>query len=143
MDIQLFERSPVGRLEPIHGYDSYLQISATGDYDPWVRFFSTAVEAQADDMVERIEQLLTVRAEMLSIVREHKIRGFAVDIIEDLIGYSSITPSAAAKRHEVQYKTANDAIKRLEALGILVETTGADYGRIFVCPRVRNIVLRP
>jgi cell filamentation protein, protein adenylyltransferase len=123
--------------------DLLLGISATGDYDPWVRFFSTAVQAQADDMVERIEQLLSVREELLSIVREHKIRGFAVDIIEDLIGYSSITPSAAAKRHKVQYKTANDAVKRLEALGILTEVTGASYGRIFVCPRVRDIVLRP
>src|SRR6266516_6351385 len=86
---------------------------------PWVKFFSTAVEAQAQDMVERIEQLLTVREELLRTAREHTIRGFAVDIIEDLIGYSSITPSTAAKRHNVQYKTANDAIKRLEKLGIL------------------------
>ena len=123
--------------------DLLLEISATGDYDPWVRFFSTAVEAQADDMVGRIEDLLAVREEMLSIVRENKIRGFAVDVIEDLIGYSSITPSAAAKRHDVQYKTANDAIKRLERLGILIETTGAAYGRIFVCPRVREVLLRP
>ncbi len=120
-----------------------LEVSATGDYDPWVRFFSTAVEAQANDMVDRIEQLLTVREEMLKIAKENKIRGFAVDIIEDMIGYSSITPSAAAKRHSVQYKTANDAIKRLENLDILIETTGAEYGRIFVCPRVRDVILRP
>ncbi len=120
-----------------------LDISATGNYDPWVRFFSTAVRAQADDMVGRIERLLSAREEMLAIVREHKMRGFAVEVIEDLIGYLSITPTAAAKRHEVQYKTANDAIKRLEDLGILREVTGADYGRIFVCPRVREVLLRP
>jgi Fic family protein len=120
-----------------------LDISATGDYDSWVRFFATGVEAQAGDMVQRIEQLLAVREEMLRVVKENKIRGFAVEIIEDLIGYSSITPSAAAKRHKVQYKTANDAFKRLESLGILVETTGADYGRLFVCPRVREVILRP
>jgi len=120
-----------------------LDVSATGDYDPWVKFFSTAVEAQAQDMVERIEQLLTVREELLRTAREHTIRGFAVDIIEDLIGYSSITPSTAAKRHNVQYKTANDAIKRLEKLGILREITGAGYGRIYVTPRVTEIVLRP
>src|SRR6266516_2079501 len=113
------------------------------DWEPWIKFFSTAVEAQAQDMVERIEQLLTVREELLRTAREHTIRGFAVDIIEDLIGYSSITPSTAAKRHNVQYKTANDAIKRLEKLGILREITGAGYGRIYVSPRVTEIVLRP
>jgi len=120
-----------------------LDVSATGEYDPWVRFFSTAVEAQAQDMVERIEQLLTVREDLLRIARENKIRGFAVDIIEDLIGYSSITPTSTAKRHDVQYKTANDAFKRLEAQGILQEITGASYGRIYICPRVTEIVLRP
>ena len=118
-------------------------MSATGDYDPWVRFFSTAVEAQAQDMVERIEQLLAERETLLRIARDNKIRGFAVDIIEDLIGYSSITPSTAAKRHGVQYKTANDAIKRLEGLGILLEITRASYGRIYICPRVTDIVTRP
>ena len=119
------------------------EISANGDYDPWVAFFATAVEAQAEDMVTRIEQLLTVRLELLGIVREHKIRGFAVDVVEDLIGYSSLTPSTTAKRHNVQYKTANDAFKRLEHLGILREITGAGYGRIYVCPRVAEIVSRP
>jgi Fic family protein len=120
-----------------------LEVSATGDYDPWVRFFSTAVEAQAQDMVERIDQLLAVREQLLGIARQNKLRGFAVNIIEDLIGYSSITPSTTAKRHDVQYKTANDAFKRLEQLGILREITGASYGRIYVCPMVTQIVLRP
>lgn len=123
--------------------DHLLEVSATGNYDPWVRFFSTAVEAQAEDMVRRIEELLAVREEMLALTRAHRVRGTAVSIVEDLIGYSSITPSAAAKLHGVTYKAANDAIRRLEELGILRETTGASYGRIFVCPRVSNIVLRP
>jgi len=58
-------------------------------------------------------------------------------------GYSSLTPSTTAKRHNVQYKTANDAFKGLEHLGILREITGAGYRRIYVCPRVAEIVSRP
>jgi Fic family protein len=123
--------------------DHLLRVSETGDYDPWVRFFCTAVEAQAEDMVHRIEELLAVREEMLGIARKNRLRGTSVNIVEDLIGYSSITPSAAAKLHNVTYKAANDAIRKLEELGILQEITGASYGRIFVCPSVRNIVLRP
>jgi Fic family protein len=122
--------------------DLLLEVSATGRYDPWVQFFSTAIEAQAQDMVQRIEELLAVREDLLSRVRANT-RGFAVDIVEDLIGYSSITPSALAKLHGVQYKTANDAIRRLVDLGVLREMTRQSYGRIFVCPRVSDIVLRP
>jgi Fic family protein len=120
-----------------------LDVSATGDYDPWVHFFATAVEAQAADMVQRIEELLTVREEMLQTVRENRRHGFVVEIIEDLIGYLSLTPSTTAKRHGVQYKTANDAFAKLEEMGILAEITDKKYGRIFVCPRVRRIVTRP
>lgn len=120
-----------------------LSVSETGDYNAWVRFFATAVEAQAADMVQRIEELLGVREQLLQTVRSRGYRGFIIDVVEDLIGYLSITPSSAAKRHQVQYHTANEAFRKLEELGILVETTGEKYGRIFVCPPVRRIVTRP
>jgi Fic family protein len=135
--------SPWLRARKAEYKDHLLRVSETGDYDPWVRFFSTAVEAQAEDMVQRIEELLTVREEMLGIVKGNRLRGTVVDLVEDLIGYSSITASAAATLHGVTYKAANDAIKKLVDLGILVEITRASYGRIFVCPRVNSIVLRP
>jgi Fic family protein len=122
---------------------SLREVSITGDFDPWVRFFATAVEAQAADMVQRIQELLTVREELLQIVRDNKKHGFVVEIVEDLIGYVSLTPSSTAERHNVTYNTANDAFGKLERMGILSEITGAKYGRIFVCPKVRRIVTRP
>lgn len=125
-------------------YKSLLRdVSTTGDYDSWVRFFATAVEAQAADMVQRIEELLAAREELLQIVRDHRKHGFVIEVIEDLIGYLSLTPSSIAKRHGVTYNTANDAFAKLEKMGILRETTGEKYGRIFVCPRVRRIATRP
>ena len=125
-------------------YKSLLRdVSATGDYDPWVRFFATAMEAQAADMVQRIEELLAAREELLQIVRDNRKHGFVIEIIEDLIGYISLTPSSTAKRHGVTYNTANDAFAKLEKMGILREITGEKYGRIFVCPPVRRIVTRP
>jgi Fic family protein len=125
-------------------YKSLLRdVSATGDFDPWVRFFATALEAQAADMVQRIEELLTVRAQLLQTVKENRKRGLVTDIIEDLIGYQSLTPSSTAERHGVTYNTANSAFAKLEEMKILREVTGAKYGRIFICPEVRRIVTRP
>lgn len=143
LDYPVLNLSPWLRARKAEYKDQLLSVSETGDYDPWVRFFCTAVEAQAQDMVSRLEELLAVREQMLSVVRAHRLRGTSVSIVDDLIGYSSITPSAAARLHNVTYKAANDAIRKLEELGVLQEITGASYGRIFVCPQVRNIVLRP
>jgi Fic family protein len=120
-----------------------LDVSATGDFNPWVQFFANAVEAQAADMVQRIEELLAVREDLLRTVRESKRHGFVTEIIEDLIGYQPLTPSSTAKRHGVQYKTANDAFAKLEEMSILQEITGEKYGRIFVCPAVLRIISRP
>jgi Fic family protein len=120
-----------------------LEVSATGDFDAWVRFFATALEAQASDMVQRIEELLAVREQLLQILQENRKHGFVTEIVEDLIGYLTLTPSSMAKRHGVQYKTANDAIAWLEQAEILRETTGDRYGRSFICPAVRRIITRP
>lgn len=90
-----------------------------------------------------LEELLAVREEPLRTVKEHRKHGFVIDIVEDLIGHLSLTPSSTAERHGVTYNTANDAFSKLESMGILREITGAKYGRIFVCPPVRRIVTRP
>lgn len=125
-------------------YKSQLrEVSITGDFDPWTRFFATAVQAQAADMVQRIEELLTVRERLLQIVRDSRKHGFVMEVVEDLIGYLVLTPSSTAKRHGVTYNTANDAFKKLEEMGILREVSRETYGRIFICPDVRRIVTRP
>lgn len=117
-------------------------VSRTGDYDPWVQFFCEAVRAQAEDGVRRIDDLQAVRAEFLQMLRADGARGVVLDIAEDLIGYPVITPSRAASLHGVTYPPANNAIQRLERLGILREITGANYGRTYVCDRVMRIIER-
>ncbi len=111
-------------------------VSETGQYDAWVQFFCEAVVTQSNEMVDRIEKLLDLRVEMLGMLRAHKVRGVAVDIVEDLIGFPIITPPEAAQRHSVTFPPASAAMKRLESLGILREITGASYGRIYLCERV-------
>ena len=111
-------------------------VSETGQYDAWVQFFCEAVVTQSNEMVDRIEKLLDLRVEMLGMLRAHKVRGVAVDIVEDFIGFPIITPPEAAQRHSVTFPPASAAMKRLESLGILREITGASYGRIYLCERV-------
>lgn len=121
--------------------DHLLNVSISGSYDEWIQFFCEAVIAQARDMIDRIESLLTVREEMLQEVRAAKGRGVIVQIVEDLIGFPYITASEAATRHSVTYPPANNALAKLVELGIVIQS-GGSYNRYFVCPRVREIVTR-
>lgn len=120
--------------------DHLLRASQTGDFNPWVTFFSDAVVAQAADTIARINRLVEIRALMLELLRTHKARGVVLEIVEDLIGYPIITPSQAASLHNVTYPPANNAIQKLEALGLVIEITGKDYGRMYACHSVMDAI---
>lgn len=123
--------------------DLLLETSATGDFEPWVRFFADAVIAQAMDAEARISRIVDVRHQMLTDLRAEKARGVVLDIVEDLIGYPVITVSQAAKLHGVTFPPANSAIEKLVRLGYLTEMTGRGYGRVFACPAVMDAVEDP
>jgi Fic family protein len=116
--------------------DLLLSTSLTGDFDPWVEFFAQAVLDQAQDAVKRITRLNEIRDGMLDRLRADRAKGVVLEIAQDLIGYPIITPTQAASMHHVTYPPANEAIKRLEALGFLKELTGRTYGRTYACETV-------
>lgn len=120
--------------------DEMLRVSLTGDFNPWVTFFCDAVIAEAKNAVKKIEDLLAAHRDMMDMLRERKVRGVAIDIVDSLIGYPYITVSQAAGLHGVTYPPANSAIAKLVEMGILREVTGRDYGRVFVAPRMRAIL---
>lgn len=117
-----------------------LQCSLTGEFDSWLRFFSEAIRFQALAAVHRIEALLRWKDGVVEQLRAERVRGVAIIIAEELIGFPMITPTMSAQRHGVTYPTANNAIGRLESLGILQERTGRRYARIFGAPDVLRIV---
>lgn len=123
--------------------DLMLAVSKTGDYDSWVQFFAQGVKEQAERARQRIDQLVEFRAEMLSALKADRAKGIVLDLVEDLIGWPVITPTQAARLHDVTYPPANSAIQRLVGLGFLEEVTGRTYGRVFACRRVMQIVDEP
>jgi Fic family protein len=120
--------------------DHLLAVSATGDFEPWIRFFSEAVRAQAVRGMEKIDALHDWRDDALTQLLDADVRGVAVRIVEDLFGYPLITATPTAERYGVSYQAANTAIRRLVELGILEERTGRKYGRVFAARRVLNII---
>ncbi|BCJ53703.1 cell filamentation protein Fic [Actinoplanes sp. NBRC 14428] len=120
--------------------DHLLSVSATGDFEPWIRFLSEAIRAQAVRGVEKIDVLHDWRDEALAQLHDADVRGVAARIVEDLPGYPLITATPTAERYGVSYQAANTAISRLVQLGILEERTGRRYGRVFAARKVLNII---
>lgn len=122
--------------------DGLLSVSRTGDWDTWIRFFSTAVTAQAIDAVGRVEKLLELKEGFQSRLKQEKAKGVSLRIAEDLIGYPMITATLASTVHGVSYQAANTAIARLVSMGILRQRSRGNYDRIFSCDEVLTVIER-
>jgi Fic family protein len=123
--------------------DRLLDVSVTGDYDAWVQFFAQAVKAQAEDALNRVDQIIQIREEMLASLKARGARGVVLDIVDDLISYPVITPTQAAELHNVTYPPANRAIQRLVDIGYLQEMTGRTYGRVYACRAIMRVLDSP
>lgn len=95
---------------------------------------------QARRGIEKIDALHDWRQATLARLREERIKGVAVQIAEDLIGYPMITPTLAAKRYRVTYPAANTAIRVLTEHAILEERSGRRHGRVFAANEVIRII---
>lgn len=120
--------------------DMLLNVSLTGEYDRWVRFFAEGVKFQAEAAIKQIDRLVEYRNSMLETLRGQRVKGVILEIAEDLIGYPMITPTQAASMHHVTYPPANEALKKLEGYGFVREVTGKSYGRVYAAPQVIDIL---
>ncbi|KWX21776.1 filamentation induced by cAMP protein fic [Mycolicibacterium wolinskyi] len=122
--------------------DHLLEVSATGNFEPWINFFCQAVVARADAATETIAAMLDIREEFADQLRAVGASGMVLQLASDLIGFPYISAGEAADLYGVAYPTANNAIAKLAKLGILEEITGREYRRVFRCPRVYEIIAR-
>lgn len=124
-------------------YQDRLQaVSETGAWDEWVAFFADGVAAQAASTAGKVSQLLAFQDDTRTLARQRGLRGLAVDVIDGLIARPILTSGWVAGAHHVSRQAAITAITRLVEAGILVETTGRRYGRVFAAEPVIRILER-
>jgi Fic family protein len=112
--------------------DRLFDVSATGDFSPWIEFFATAVELQARLTRERVETLLQRHDEMRADLVEHRLSPTGMRVFEHLLERPyPVYVSAEASRLDVSFQAANKAVKRLVELGILEQVGDSNYDRTF------------
>jgi Fic family protein len=124
--------------------DEYIEelynISLSGDFNPWVSFFSAAILDQADKGVRTIQELLEFKDVTLADLRRASVRNAAaLELVESLIGYPMIDVPTASRMLGKPFQTANRAVAKLVEFGILREITGRNMGRLFACSEVLRI----
>ena len=120
--------------------DRLLEVSTSGDWDGWVRFFAEGIENSALDTAVRVDRLLRVQEGYANTLRDINASGLIRDLAESLIAYPYIDVPRTAARLNSTFQTVNKAVAKLVDLGILRERTGRSYGRLFEAPAVVQVL---
>jgi Fic family protein len=120
--------------------DELLHLSATGDFDRWVRFFSMAVRDQAIESSNKIEKLIKYEEVVRIRCRAHNVRGVAWTVALMLIERPYMTSTWIQKHFAISAPAANAVLAKLVNIGILRETTGGNYRRLFVADEILQII---
>ncbi|MGO9086581.1 MAG: Fic family protein [Candidatus Sulfotelmatobacter sp.] len=121
-------------------YRFLLDISQTGNWTDWLRFFVNGVSEESRDAVARSNQLLALRQEYREKLQAQKLPGRTLELMENLFKEPVITVASARDRLKVTTRAAQQNIDRLVQAGILREVTGRQRYRIFVAQRIIQVV---
>ena len=121
--------------------DQLFNLSLTGNWEPWVRFFVEAVRAEATRSRARIDRLLGLQEELSNRVRAQVPRGrLVLDLVDDIIAFPVVTVADVERRYETSNQAARNAVSRLVEEGFLQPFDDAAYGRRFWSPRVFQVI---
>lgn len=120
--------------------DLLADVSATGNWDGWIRFFARGVAASAEDVAARVDRLLAIHQRYVELLRKAGARGVIRDIVDELISSPVVTIPRLAATFKKASPTMRTAVNKLVELGILSEPIG-QYGRQFVSEDVMQAVL--
>lgn len=118
------------------------EVSATGRWDQWIRFFAQGVESSANDVARRVDRMLFVHARYVQILQDSNSRGVIRDIVDALVSDQVVTVSMMSDRFGRTPQAVAPAIQKLVDLGILSGPYG-NYGRQYIADDIFVAVTAP
>jgi Fic family protein len=124
-------------------YELLQRVRDQGDWEAWLVFFLDGVAETAKGATEAARQILTLFEEdRVRIEALGRSAGSVLRVHDLLKTRPLLSMSAAVERLRLSHPTVSQAIRHLERLGIVRETTGRQRGRLFFYDRYIDILSR-
>ncbi|MGH2751419.1 MAG: Fic family protein [Actinomycetota bacterium] len=140
LSVPLLNISPYLEVRRTEYREHLRNVSVTGDFDDWVKFFCQGVKVQSESALEKSNSLLELREQMVRELRAKSVRGKAIEIAEDLVGFPVVTTTDVRDRYNISYQAASNAIGVLVEAGYLDSLTLHANRRVFLAPAVLQIL---
>lgn len=123
-------------------YDALMRVRVSNDMIHWVRFFLSGIAETARKGRDVFGQILQLRTEVeQAVLGLGKRSATARESLKLLYRNPMVRAADFEKALQITTPTANALIKDLQRLGILVEVTGQQRGRIYVFDRYLKLFL--
>jgi Fic family protein len=122
-------------------YDHLLNVSETGDWNAWLRFFLTGVALQAKDAAERSRRLHRLHEDYRARVQGVR-SGNALRLLDDLFASPFITAPRAGRALGITLPATRKLLERFVALGI-VEEDRSSRPRFYIARELLHEIERP
>lgn len=120
--------------------DALKAVSISGDFDPWIAMFATAVRDRSRHALQTIDTLFAYRDSVVDRATEQGVRGITSDVVDTVLGQPVVSITEFSELRGVAYGTARSLVKKLEELGVLNELTDRGYGRVYYARQVGRIL---
>jgi Fic family protein len=123
-------------------YALLLEVSTRGEWRPWIEFILTAVIEESADAVDRIRELLRLRAQYIQLIQKTRAQATAIKLVDALFSDPLITARRTAAILDLSVAASQSHIDRLVDLGILRELTGGKRNRVYMAEAILKLLER-
>ena len=112
-------------------YARLLEVSRSGDWMGWIKFFLRGIATQASVAAEDSQRILKLQQRYRELLQKRKASPTAIAIMDELFLNPYVTATRLSKRLKVSFPTGQSTIEWLVKAGILREITGRQRNRIY------------
>lgn len=123
-------------------YDHLLAVSQKGAWHDWLIYFLLAVQTQANDSIERIQRLQSLRDEYREQFQQARSTARLLQVIDWLFTQPIFNISQLSEMLSVSYSVAQRYVSQLEKAGIIEEVTGQARNRVYRADEILSVVAR-
>lgn len=123
-------------------YDGLLNVSVTGDWLPWLRYFLAGVTEQAQDTLLRIRRVRELQDRYREQLQEARASGNVFRLLDELFAAPFMTIPEAASHLDVTPAGARNILEKLRDLDI-VDVQAGSWPRLYVATELLEFIDAP
>lgn len=112
-------------------YGRLLDVSKSGDWMGWIKFFLRGIAAQASASAEDAQRFIALQQRYKTLFQQRKASPTAMAIMDELFLNPYVTATRLTRRLNVSFPTVQVTIDWLVKTGVLREVTGRQRNRIY------------